>query len=108
MREGKVVRGFIGIAGQTVPLPVRVVRYFDLKADSAVQVMGVASRGPALQAGLLQGDIIISLNDNEISGVDDLHRILTRDVIGHEMKIVFLRDWTNRIERTLVPIASPD
>jgi len=108
IREGRVVRGFIGIAGQTVPLPVRVVRYFDLKTESAVQVMGIASGGPALQAGLLQGDIIISLNDSEVSGVDDLHRLLTRDIIGHEMKVVFLRDWTQRIERTLLPITSPD
>jgi S1-C subfamily serine protease len=108
MREGKVVRGFIGIAGQTVPLPVRVVRYFNLKSESAVQIMGAASSGPAIQAGLLQGDIIIFLNDQEVSGVDDLHRLLTRDVIGREMKIEFLRGWTNRIERTLVPIAGPD
>jgi S1-C subfamily serine protease len=108
IREGKVVRGYLGIAGQTVPLPVRVVRYFNLQHESAVQVMGVAPGSPAIQAGLLQGDIIIFLNQQPVSGVDDIHRLLTRDIIGREMPIVILRNWTNRIERTITPAASPE
>jgi S1-C subfamily serine protease len=108
IREGKVTRGFLGIAGQTVPLPVRVIRYFNLQIDTAVQIMGVSPDSPAGRAGLLQGDIIISLNQQAVSGIDDIHRLLTRDVIGRDMPVVILRNWTNRIERTIKPIASPD
>ncbi len=108
IREGKVVRGYIGIAGQTVPLPTRVVRYFNLQSGSAVQVMGVAPGSPARGAGLLQGDIIISLNQQPISGVDDIHRLLSRDVIQRPVTVAILRNWTTRLERTIVPIASPD
>ncbi len=108
IREGKVTRGYLGIAGQTVPLPVRVVRYFNLPDESAVQVMGVVPNSPAGNAGLLQGDLIISLNGQPVSGVDDIHRLLTRDIIGRSMPMVFLRNWTTRIERTVTPIASPE
>jgi S1-C subfamily serine protease len=89
IREGKVVRGYLGIAGQTVPLPVKVARYFNLQYESAVQVMGVSPNSPAIQAGLLQGDIILSLNQQQVSGVDDIHRLLTRDIIGKGMQWYF-------------------
>jgi S1-C subfamily serine protease len=108
IREGKVTRGYIGIAGQTVPLPVKVVRYFNLPNESAVQIMGVAANSPASQTGLLQGDTIISLNQQPIAGVDAIHRLLTRDIIGSGLSIVILRNWTSRIERTITPIANPE
>jgi S1-C subfamily serine protease len=108
IREGKVVRGFLGIAGQTIPLPTRVVRYFNLKQESAVQIMGVTTSSPAGAAGLKQGDIIIFLNQQPVSGVDDIHRLLTRDVIDKKMPIVILKNWTTRLEKTIVPSASPD
>jgi S1-C subfamily serine protease len=108
IREGKVTRGYLGIAGQTVPLPVRVVRYFNLPFEAAVQVMGVAPNSPARQAGLLSGDIIVSLNQQPVSGIDDIHRMLTRHIIGTNMPVIILRNWTTRIERTISPVASPD
>jgi S1-C subfamily serine protease len=108
IREGRVTRGYMGIAGQTIPLPTRVVRYFSLKTETAVQIMGVALDSPANIAGLQQGDIIISLNQQPVSGIDDIHRLLTRDVIGHEMPVVILKDFTTRVERTITPIISPD
>jgi S1-C subfamily serine protease len=92
IREGKVTRGYIGIAGQTVPLPIKVVRYFNLSNESAIQIMGVAANSPASQTGLLQGDIIISLNQQPIAGVDAIHRLLTRDIIGRGLSIVILRN----------------
>ncbi len=91
-----------------MPLTTRVVRYFNLRYESAVQVMGVAPNSPASQAGLLQGDIIILLNQQSLSGVDDIHRLLTRDIIGRAMSIVILRNWTNRIERMVTPVESPE
>jgi S1-C subfamily serine protease len=103
LREGKVTRGFLGISGQRVPLPVRVVRYFQLKNDSGVQVFNVASGSPAQKAGLKEGDIIISLGQEPITGVDDVHRLLTKDVIGKKLDMVVLRDFTNRLEMSILP-----
>ncbi|MGB8706489.1 MAG: trypsin-like peptidase domain-containing protein [Dehalococcoidia bacterium] len=108
IREGKVTRGYLGISGQTVPLPVQVVMYFSLEHNTGVHVMGVASGSPADIAGLKEGDIIISLGEDAVSGVDDIHRVLTRDVIGKSMNIVLLRGWTTRLEKSVMPVEVPE
>jgi S1-C subfamily serine protease len=107
IQEGKVTRGFLGISGQTVPLPVRVVRYFQLNQDYGVQVMDVAASSPARQAGLKEGDIIVALGGAPVASVDDIHRRLTRAAIGKTLGIVLLRGWTSRLEKTIVPAGSP-
>ena len=107
IREGKVVRGFLGISGQTVPLPVRVVRYFQLDHNSGVQVVDVATASPAHRAGLKEGDIIISLGGEPVTTVDDIHRRLTREAIGKSLEVVLLRDWTKKVEISIVPAESP-
>ncbi len=106
--EGRVIRGFLGISGQTVPLPVRIIRYFQLNNDSGVQIIDVAKGSPSYRAGLKQGDIIISLDGRPVASVDDIHRRLNRDSIGKSMNIVLLRDWTTRLEKTVVPAENPD
>jgi S1-C subfamily serine protease len=108
IREGKVTRGYIGIAGQTVPLPVRVVRYFQLKQDKGVQVVDVTPNSPAHTAGLKEGDIIVSLDQDPIAGVSDIHRRLSRDVIGKSLEIGVLREWTTQLRMSIVPVESPD
>jgi S1-C subfamily serine protease len=103
IREGKVTRGYLGISGQMVPLPVRVVRYYRLKNETGVQVMGVAPNSPAQAAGLREGDVISSLGQEPVAGIDDVHRMLTRDVIGKKLDLVVLRDFTTRLEMTITP-----
>jgi len=73
-----------------------------------VQVLDVTRNSPAYLSGLQTGDIIISLDDNPVTGVDDIHRLLTRDVIGKRIQIVVLRDWTNRSEFYIVPAENPE
>jgi S1-C subfamily serine protease len=107
IREGKVVRGFLGISGQTVPLPVRVVRYFQLGHNSGVQVVDVISGSLAHGAGLKEGDIIISLGGEPVTSVDDIHRRLNREAIGKRLEVVLLRDWTKRVETSVVPGENP-
>jgi S1-C subfamily serine protease len=107
IREGKVTRGFLGISGQTVPLPVRVVRYFQLSNASGVQVTDVVSSSPAKQAGLKEGDIIIALGGKPVASIDDIHRRLTREAIGKNLDVSLLRGWTNRLEKVIVPAESP-
>jgi S1-C subfamily serine protease len=107
IREGKVVRSFLGISGQTVPLPVRVVRYFQLGHNSGVQVVDVAPNSPAHRADLKEGDVIISLGSEPVTSVDDIHRRLTREAIGKSLGVVLLRGWTARLEKSIVPAESP-
>jgi len=107
IREGKVTRGYLGISGQTVPLPVQVVRYFNLEHNTGVHVMSVAPDSPSDIAELKEGDIILSLGQDTVSGVDDIHRLLTRDVIGKSINVVLLRGWTTRLEKSVVPAEVP-
>jgi S1-C subfamily serine protease len=107
IREGKIFRGFLGISGQTVPLPVRVVRYFQLDHDSGVQVIDVSDGSPARQAGFKEGDVIISLDGKPVNSIDDIHRRLTRESIGRRMEVVLLRNWTSRCETAVVPAVNP-
>ncbi|OGO30977.1 MAG: serine protease [Chloroflexi bacterium RBG_16_56_11] len=107
IREGKVVRGFLGIAGQTVPLPVRVIRYFQLDHESGVQVVDVTLGSPAQRASLKEGDVIIALGGEPVTTVDAIHRKLTRESIGRKLAVVLLRDWTKRLEISIVPAESP-
>lgn len=107
LREGKIVRGFLGISGQTVPLPIRVVRYFQLDHDSGVQVIDVSKDSPAHQAGFKEGDVIISLDGKPVNNIDDIHRRLTRESIGKRLEVVMLRNWTTKCETAVVPAVSP-
>jgi len=108
LKEGKVTRGYLGINGQAVPLPVQVVRHFRLEQETAVQVLDVIADSPAYAAGMKEGDIIISLGHEPVRTVDDIHRRLTRDAISKPLEITVLRDWTTRLEKEIVPGRNPD
>lgn len=91
MKEGKVRRSVIGLAGQNVPLPRRLVRFYDLKIDSGILVVSCEPESPALRAGLREGDIIIGFDDEAVSGIDDLHKLLTGERVGIKTKIDVIR-----------------
>ncbi len=103
IREGKVTRGYLGISGQTVPLPVRVARYFHLEQKSGVQVVGVEAGGPAYVAGVKEGDVIVLFEGKAVSSVDDIHRLLSREAIGKGLELSLLRDWTTRLDKVIIP-----
>jgi S1-C subfamily serine protease len=107
IREGKVVRGFLGISGQTVPLPVKVIRYFQINHDSGVQIIDVSKGSPADLAGLKEGDVVITLDAQAIGSVDDIHRKLSRESIGKSLEMAILRGWTLRLEKVIIPAANP-
>src|SRR5690242_1700552 len=102
IRHGKIRRGRIGVAGQTVPLLRLAQRAHGLDAKSGVLVTGVESGSPAERAGLASGDIIVSLDGKAVTGVDDLHRLLVTDSIGARTTIVALRK-ADRLELAIVP-----
>jgi S1-C subfamily serine protease len=91
LRDGRVRRGYLGIAGQNVPLLRRVTRFHRLAQASAVLVISLEPDGPALTAGLRDGDLIVSLDDQAVGGLDDLHRLLTESRIGTKVRLGVLR-----------------
>jgi S1-C subfamily serine protease len=108
LREGKVTRGYLGISGQTVPLPSRVIRYFSLPQETGVYVINVVRGSPADSAGLKEGDVIVSLAEQRTTTVDDIHKLLTAATIGKTLEAIFLRDWTQKLETRVTPDRSSD
>jgi len=91
IRHGRVRRASIGVAGQTVPLPRRVVYAAGLTKGSGVVIAGVEAGSPAADAGLKQGDVLLSLDGEPVGGVDDLVRLLNGDRIGGVVTLAVLR-----------------
>ena len=102
IRHGKIRRGRIGVAGQSIPLLRLAQRAHGLGAKSGVLVTGVEPNSPAQRAGLASGDIIIDFDGKTVTGVDDLHRLLVTESIGARTTIVVLRK-ADRLELAIVP-----
>src|SRR5438132_1767791 len=102
IRDGKVSRSYIGLAGQNVPLPRRIVRYYNLPVESGILVVSFEGNSPARRAGVREGDIILGFDEHPIAGIDDLHKLLTEERIGHESSLLVIRN-TNRLSLEVVP-----
>ncbi len=92
LRDGRVRRGYLGLAGQDVPLLRRVTRFHRLSQATGVFVISLEKDGPAGVAGVRDGDVIVSLDSIVVSTVDDLHRALTEERIGSFATLGILRD----------------
>ena len=75
--HGRVRRLTLGITATVTPLPRRLVREHDLLSEQAVEIVEVAPGSPAQAAGLRAGDLLVAVNGRVITGVDDLHRMLS-------------------------------
>ncbi len=89
MRDGRVRRAYIGIAGGPRPLPPHA--RVKLGRSSAVEVVEVAQGSPAQRAGLRAEDMIVELGGREIERVDDVQRLMSHEAIGRPMPVRVLR-----------------
>jgi S1-C subfamily serine protease len=106
IKDGKIRRGFIGVAGQNVPLHRRVVRWHNLPVESGIFVVSVEAGSPARKAGVREGDILIGYNDQAVPNIDALHRILTESRLGVRATLAVVRG-TEKIPLDVVPVESP-
>lgn len=107
LRDGRVVRGYLGLAGQTQPLDRRLGRRLGMAVPAAVLVIGVSEHGPAAVAGLTPGDLIIGMDDQPTPSVDAIHKLLDRNSIGRTVRMRILR--AGRIvDLAIVVAAQPD
>jgi S1-C subfamily serine protease len=100
LRDGRIRRSYIGVSAQTVPIHRRVVRFYGLAKETGVVIVGIEDRSPARTAGLREGDVIVSLDDTPVAGLDDLHRLLTDAQVGARCVLTVIR----HTERLILPI----
>lgn len=97
IRDGKIRRSFIGVAGQDVPIARRVARLNGLGLESGVLVVSVEPHSPAEKAGLLEGDVIFGYDDRPVPGIDTLHELLTEEKVGTPAAVAVIRRGEKRI-----------
>jgi S1-C subfamily serine protease len=91
IRHGYVRRAYIGVSGQTAPVPRRHAVVAGVDNKMGVLLAQIEPDGPAGRAGLLPGDVVIKLDGVAINGVDDLIRVLDRDRIERTIEVDVLR-----------------
>ena len=103
IKDGRIQRGFIGVAGQNVPLHRMLVRGHHLPVSSGVFVAGIEPDSPAARAGLREGDLIVGFSDQPIPDIDALHRALTDYESRARANLTVLRG-TEKIVLDIAPL----
>jgi len=107
MTRGRVERGYLGFAAENRPIGRRFARGLGIENASGVLLASVVRGGPADRAGLETGDIIVRIEDQLATSIDDVHRILNDWPLGRELAITVIRGRA-LIERRATPVAMPD
>lgn len=104
IRDGRIRRGYIGVAGQNVFLHRRLVLFHNLVTESGVLVIAIEKNSPAQKAGLLEGDVIIGVDNQPVRSIDDLHKQLTEHRIGVKSLLTIIR----RSDKLILEIISEE
>jgi len=89
MRDGRVRRAYLGIAGGTRPLPPRMAA--SIGQSGGVEIAEVVSGSPAAQSGLRAGDIIVRMGDTSVEEVGVLQATLSEESIGAAIELTLVR-----------------
>ncbi len=91
LARGRVRRAYLGIVGQTRPIDRLIARRHALSVSQAVEIISVEPHGPAVIAGLREGDLIVALNERGVRTVDDMHRMLVGWPFGDALNVRVIR-----------------
>ena len=106
IRDGRIRRSYVGVAGQNTPIARQIVRFYNLPASSGILVVTIEPDSPAARSTLREGDIIVALDGQDVSGIDQLHRLLTEERIGKTTTLTAIRQ-TQKLEIDVTPAESP-
>ena len=102
MTDGRVRRGYLGIAG--APRPVPPAQREQHGAGPVIGIDAVVPGSPADRAGIIPGDLLVALDGRRLTGITDLQQALDGDAIGGRLVVTLLRDGRER-QRVVVPEA---
>src|SRR5438132_12614694 len=102
IRDGRIRRSYLGVAGQTVPVARQFVRFYDLHVSRGIRVASIEQDRPAAKSQLKEGDLIVGFAGHAVDGIDQLHRLLTDERIGVSTPPTVTRG-TARLEIAMTP-----
>ena len=103
IKNGRIRRGYLGLAGQNVPLHRRIVRFYRLEKESGICIIiSIEPGSPAQKAGLLEGDILLEFDGRPTATVDHLHKQLTEKPAGIAGEVTVLRG-KEKLSFSIVP-----
>lgn len=91
LKQGRIPRGYLGVACQPVALSATLRQRLQIEQAAGLLVVGVDPDGPAEKGGLLVGDILLDLDDQQVHDPADLLRILSPGTVGHGMAVRAVR-----------------
>jgi S1-C subfamily serine protease len=91
IKEGRIRRGYIGVAGQDVPIHERVARFHQLRQRSGILAHTIEEGSAAAEAGVEKNDILIWLDHEELRSVHELHRLLVLREPNQKSRLTVLR-----------------
>jgi len=106
IRDGRIRRSYIGVAGQNVPLHRRVIRFYNLPLETGVLVVSVEKDSPAEHAGVREGDVIVAFDERPVGTIHELHKMLVSEQIGIPARLLVIRH-TEKLELSILPAESP-
>jgi len=92
IEHGRIRRAFLGLGGQNVAVPRGLARRLGVDAESGVLVIAVEPGGPAADAGVEEGDLVIGFDGKPVAGIDDLHRAMSEEAIGRASRLTVVRE----------------
>lgn len=91
LQKGRIARGYLGVGMHPVRLPENLRSSLHLSNNGGVLVLGTEPDGPAAQAGLLIGDILVALNGKPVNDTDDVHAFLSPQYVGKKVRASLIR-----------------
>ena len=99
--EGRIRRAFLGIAGQYMPLPLRVIHYNKLDTASGVRVEHLERSQQFDNHSIKKGDIIIHFNGEPVTSIDSLQKLLDEQTIGKKLEMGILRKGKKQVIKVI-------
>ncbi|HEV3217156.1 MAG TPA: trypsin-like peptidase domain-containing protein [Vicinamibacterales bacterium] len=91
IRDGRIRRSHLGVAGQNVPIARQIVRFYDLQVSRGVRVASIEPDSPAARSDLREGDLVVGFAGQAVDGIDQLHRLLTEERGGVPTPLTVIR-----------------
>lgn len=90
MKEGRVVRAYLGIVGGSRPLPPKLAR--EIGRDKGIEIVEIVPDSPAGRAGFRSEDLLVEIEGTPVGGMDDLQRLMDGTAVDRDLQVRIYRE----------------